>query len=325
MFSILLTAVSALLVSAEAPHVIAHMEGGVIGEEVAYNDGRPDAPHQAGSIGKYACTLAALRLENEGLLSLDATIAELLPEFEGPHADEITLRRLLENRAGLADQLVPALQSDPDLPDASYTPLEAANRISVGEATKAPGTAFEYVNGNWVVIGAIIEEAADAPLLDAIQDWVLEPAGATSAYMMDGALTGPHPVTATGDSIPLPAFVACIGGLAATPTDLLKISRYPFVSDDFDFDDLTTLRMVTSLEQNYTIGGRYALVSDVDGANMRRISWQSGNNGPWYAFVAYDPETDNGIAMVTPDAENGEILLEKRSDWVKDQGLILVE
>lgn len=325
MFSIFISALSLLWVSAEAPHVIATMEGGVIGDEVPYNDGRAGAPHQAGSIGKYVCTLAALRLENEGLLSLDSTIAELLPEFEGVHADEITLRRLLENRAGLADRLVPALRSDPDLPNASYTPLEAANQVSVGAATKAPGTAFEYINGNWVLIGAIIEKAAGAPLLETIQDWVLEPAGATSAYMMDGALTGPHPVTATGDSIPLPAFVACIGGLAATPTDLLQLSRYPFVSGDFDVDDLTALRMVTSPDQDYTIGGRFALVSEADGTNKRRISWQSGNNGPWYAFVAYDPLTDNGIAMVTPDAENGEILLEKRSAWVADQGLVLVE
>jgi len=39
---------------------------------------------QAGSIAKYVCTLAALRMENEGLLSLDAPVARLLPGYTGP-------------------------------------------------------------------------------------------------------------------------------------------------------------------------------------------------------------------------------------------------
>jgi hypothetical protein len=54
----------------------------------------------------------------------------------------------------------------------------------------------------------------------------------------------------------------------------------------------------------------------------RRISWQSGNNGLWYAFVAYDPATENGLAMLTPDASNGEILLDKRAAWLEAQGLV---
>ncbi|MHA7901470.1 MAG: serine hydrolase domain-containing protein [Henriciella sp.] len=325
MLSFLFSSLAPVVIGLQAPHVLVEMVEGEIGAEVSYNGGRVNQPHQAGSIGKYVCTLAALRMENEGLLSLDATIAELLPDFQGPHADEVTLRRLLENRSGLSDRLVPALQSDPSLPTKNLSPLEAANTIGVGEATKSPGIEFEYTNGNWVVIGAILEQASGQPLSETIQTWVLDPAGADAAYVMDGELSGDHPVIAVGDSIPLPSFVACIGGLAATATDLLAISRYPFASTDFDFDDRLALQMITSEEQDYTLGGRFKLVSNADGENVRRISWQSGNNGPWYAFVAYDPETDAGVAMVTPDAENGAILLEKRAAWVSENGMQLVE
>lgn len=325
MLSLLISSLVMIANGLQAPHVVVEMTDGQIGTEISYNDGRANEPHQAGSIGKYVCTLTALRMENEGLLSLDATIAELLPDFEGPHADQVTLRRLLENRSGLADKLIPALQSDPSLSTQNLSPLEAANSISVGDATKSPGIEFEYTNGNWVLIGAILENASGQPLSETLQTWVLDPAGADTAYILDGGLTGDHPVTAEGDSIPLPSFVACIGGLAATPTDLLAISRYPFASSDFDFDDRLALQMVTSEEQDYTLGGRFKLVSRLDGENTRRMSWQSGNNGPWYAFVAYDPVTDAGIAMVTPDAENGEILLEKRATWVSEKGLQLIE
>ncbi|MHA7901554.1 MAG: serine hydrolase domain-containing protein [Henriciella sp.] len=325
MFNFVFFSLISSAINLQAPHVIAEMTEGQIRAEVSYNDGRANQPHQAGSIGKYVCTLAALRMENEGLLSLDATITELLPGFEGPHADEVTLRRLLENRSGLADRLIPALQSDLSLSTKNLSALEAANTISVGEATKSPGVEFEYTNGNWVVIGAILEHASGQSLSETLRNWVLEPAGADAAYVIDGELSGDNPVTAKGDSIPLPSFIACIGGLAATPTDLLAISRYPFASTDFDFDDRLALQMITSEEQDYTLGGRFKLVSNADGEDVRRISWQSGNNGPWYAFVAYDPVTDAGIAMVTPDAENGEILLEKRASWVSENGMRPVE
>lgn len=80
---------------------------------------------QAGSIAKYVCAMTALKMENEGLLSLDAPVHVLLPGYEGSHDDALTLRRLLENRSGLEDQVIEALISDPELPDRSIPALEA--------------------------------------------------------------------------------------------------------------------------------------------------------------------------------------------------------
>lgn len=325
MLSALLAAGSFLALSLNAPHIIVEMTEGEIGDEVSYHDGRVHAPHQAGSIGKYVCTLAALRMENEGLITLDATIADLLPDYTGPNAEDVTLRRLLESRSGLEDKLIPALRADPDLPNQTIPFETAINEIAVGPAKQAPGLSFDYVNGNWVLVGAILERAAVVPLAEALQDWVLTPAGMDSAYIIDRELSGPDPVIALEDSLPLPSFMACAGGLAATATDLLKLSQYPFVSDDFNFDDRIALQKVTSPEQDYTLGGRFKLVTEAETGAARRISWQSGNNGPWYAFVVYDPATGNGLAMLTPDASNGEILLDKRAAWLKARGFEGVE
>jgi CubicO group peptidase (beta-lactamase class C family) len=321
MLSALLAAGSFIALGFNAPYIIAEMTDGEISEEVSYHGGRANAPHQAGSIGKYVCTLAALRMQNAGLIKLDAPVSELLPEFRGPQAQTVTLRRLLENRSGLEDKLIPALQADPDLPNKTIPFETAINEIAVGEANQAPGVAFDYANGNWVLVGAILERAAGTSLADALQDWVMSPAGMDSSYIIDRELSGPDPVIALEDSLPLPSFMACAGGLAATATDLLKLSQYPFFSDDFDFDDRTALQMVTSPEQDYTLGGRFKLVTEAETGTSRRISWQSGNNGPWYAFVAYDPATGNGLAMLAPDASNGEILLDKRAAWLESKGL----
>ncbi|WOR15620.1 serine hydrolase domain-containing protein [Hyphomonas sp. FCG-A18] len=322
MITHLTSALSMFAIASEAPHVVAEMKAGRIAPEMAISGGQSNKVHQAGSIAKYVCTLAALRLENEGRLSLDASIAELLPEYNGPNASDVTLRRLLENRSGLEDRLIPALRNDPSLPSKKLSLIDAANEIGVGEATKAPGVMFEYTNGNWVLVGAILEHVGEQPLSNLLDAWVLKPAGADTAYIIDGELTGDDPVIAKGTSLPLPSFVACAGGLAGTPTDLLKISRYAFRSSDFDFDDRAALRSVTTSAQDYTLGGRFKLVRDANTGQKRRISWQSGNNGAWYAFVAYDPDTDNGFALVTPDADAAEYTLEMRYTWLDEQGLV---
>ncbi|NRA30342.1 MAG: serine hydrolase, partial [Parvularculaceae bacterium] len=136
--------------------VYAEREANGVLRSSAEGRGRIGAPYQSGSIAKYACTLAAIRLQSAGRLSLDAPVRTLLPGFDNPLADDITLRLLLQNRTGIADGVVAALRSDPTLPSQSIPALEAANRFSAGVDGDAPGTAFSYVNSNWIVVQAIL-------------------------------------------------------------------------------------------------------------------------------------------------------------------------
>jgi len=283
--------------------------------------GEADSPvliRQAGSIAKYVCTLTALRLENEGLLDLDASVADVLPDYAGPQDEALTVRRLLENRAGLEDQVVAALMRDADLPNQSIPALDAANRFGATAGAQAPGAAFEYVNSNWIVVQAVLEHAGGAPLADLVQHWVLQPAGADRSAFFVGDLTGPDRATAEGRYLPLPDFISCAGGLESTPADLLALVAYPFESDDFDAEDRADLTTITSPTQAYTIGGRFETVIDVQGAH-RQISWQNGNNGPWFAQAVYDPATGQGWAAMS--SQGGDAVLEQRAAWLAAQGL----
>lgn len=272
---------------------------------------------QAGSIGKYACTLAALRMENEGLLSLDASVATLLPGYAGPQSEDLTLRRLLENRSGLQDEVIAALMSDPDLPTRSIPALEAANRFGASQSDVEPDAAFDYVNSNWIVVQAILEQAGGAPIADLLEHWVFDPSGASSAAVFVGTLGGEGRDTTQG-GLPLPDFISCAGALEARPSDLLALVAYPFESEDFDDDDRAQLTTVTSPAQVYTLGGRFETVLDADG-RARQISWQNGNNGPWFAVALYDPDTGEGLAVMS--AEGGDEALALRDAWLEERGL----
>jgi CubicO group peptidase (beta-lactamase class C family) len=277
---------------------------------------------QAGSIAKYACTLAALRMENEGLLSLDAPVHDMIDGYAGPDDETLTLRRLLENRSGLADGLMSALRNDPDLPTRSIPAAEAANRFAAANGPEAPGEAFEYLNVNWILVQAILEQAGSAPIADLLDTWVFDPAGAHTAAVFVGDVEDLSVRPASGGYMPLPDFISCAGGLQAQPSDLLAITAFPFVDDHFDVDDRAQLMTLTTPEQNYTIGGRIQRVIDAQG-DERWISWQSGNNGPWSAMAVFDPATGAGFAAMSQDGSQDPAAA--RAHWLQSLGLTLAQ
>ena len=283
-------------------------------------DGALGEAYQSGSIAKYVCTLTALRLQRRGRLTLDQTIAELLPEYTGALGGEVTLRDLLANRSGIKDGVLDALLSDETLPNTSMTALEAANRFGQDVTGDAPGEAFDYAQTNWIIVQAILERAGRQSMLAMARRYVFRPARAQSASFFIGDLESKTAPTVEGGYLPLPDFISCAGALAATPPDLLAISRYPFVSRHFSDEDREDLMTITTPEEDYTLGGRFETVRDLTGGT-RVISWQSGNNGPWSAQVIYDHVQEVGFAVVAADGDLDEVL-RRRASWLQRNGLV---
>ena len=59
---------------------------------------------------------------------------------------------------------------------------------------------------------------------------------------------------------------------------------------------LAALTTVTTPEEGFTLGGRYA---DPGGQGGMWMSWQSGSNGAYKSLVTYDPASDTGFAAMT--------------------------
>ena len=60
----------------------------------------PAALYEAGSIGKFACTIATLRLADRDMISLDETLGRLLPQFADTPIATISLRQCSRTAAG---------------------------------------------------------------------------------------------------------------------------------------------------------------------------------------------------------------------------------
>jgi CubicO group peptidase (beta-lactamase class C family) len=130
---------------------------------------REDTVFDVASLTKLFTATVVMTLVEEGLLALDAPIADHLPSFESGDRRAVTLRRLLSHTSGLPD----LLRLWTDWPD------QASRRRAVLDAPlrTAPGTVFEYSCIGYMVAGFLAEQVSRRPLSELVQERICRPLG----------------------------------------------------------------------------------------------------------------------------------------------------
>jgi CubicO group peptidase (beta-lactamase class C family) len=137
----------------------------------------PQTPFVIGSLTKSLTALAVGQLVEHGLVDLDAPARRYLPEFtiaDPTAGDAITVRELLNQTSGIPSAAGTAPLTAP------ATTLDGQVRALAGVSlASAPGTAFEYSNANYVVLGRLIEAVSGQSYEAYMQDRVFGPLGMT--------------------------------------------------------------------------------------------------------------------------------------------------
>ncbi|UCC72829.1 MAG: beta-lactamase family protein [Gemmatimonadota bacterium] len=123
---------------------------------------------EVASISKVVTAYTALRLVDQGRLSLDEPVAAYLREPWLPPsdwADRITLRHLASHSSGLTDRLLPTDKT----------------------VTFRPGTEFLYSGVGAMYVQEIIERTTGQPLSRAAGEFVFEPLGMSSSNLVNTA------------------------------------------------------------------------------------------------------------------------------------------
>ena len=132
------------------------------------------------SMSKAFTALAILKLRDEGRLSLDALAETYVPEMQGwtyPTTDSprIRVRDLLSHAAGFVDDNPWGDRQQP-LSESDFTAMLAAGV----PFTRTPGTAYEYSNFGFALLGRIITNVSGRPFDDYIRDEIMRPLGMQS-------------------------------------------------------------------------------------------------------------------------------------------------
>src|SRR6266851_5244466 len=143
------------------------------------NQVTPDTRFQAASISKPVAALAALKLVEEGKLSLDEDVNRKLkswkvPENEFTREEKVTLRRLLSHSAGLTVHGFPGYDVDEKLPavpqilDGMKPANTAAVRVDI-----TPGTKSRYSGGGITVMQLLMTDVTGRTFPELMQALVL--------------------------------------------------------------------------------------------------------------------------------------------------------
>ncbi|HEX8402408.1 MAG TPA: serine hydrolase domain-containing protein [Allosphingosinicella sp.] len=152
-----------------------------------------------GSITKQFTAAVILQLVAEGRISLDDPLSRFFPDWPPPGAGA-TVRQLLNHSSGLMDySKIPGwMGSEPSLRPHTTAELLALTRSR--PAPSAPGVRWEYNNGGYAVLGAIVEQVTGKPWHQAAIDRIARPLGLrTIAYAGDADLAVARGYSGQGD------------------------------------------------------------------------------------------------------------------------------
>lgn len=187
-----------------------------------------DTVFRLGSIAKQFTAAVVLQLVADGRIALDDPLSRFFPDFPPPGAGA-TVRQLLNHSSGIMDYTkIPGwMLSPPSLQPNTTADLVALMRER--PATAAPGTRWEYNNGGYVLLGAIIEQVTGKPWHDAVVTRIARPLGLrTLAYAGDapGAAWAHGYSRVNGQYVPARGVHISVahaaGGLVASAADLAK-------------------------------------------------------------------------------------------------------
>lgn len=263
--------------------------------------------YQAGSIAKYACTIALFRLQERGKLRLDRPVGQILPRFDGIPAGRPTLIDFLANRSGFAGVLWDYLDESPNILMSVSQTGEALTKFAPSDLEHEPGTHYSYDLIGWVVVQAAIETASGQPLHKALDTLVFQPAGMSRSEVIFGQPELPvHKASETG--LEIPPYLACAGGLYSTPADLIALQRFAH-KGGISQTSLKELMIIRTPEENYALGGRF---EERDG---RLFDWKTGSNGAYKSLTIYDPERDIGFAAMAAQ-DDWTAIEQARDAWI---------
>ena len=299
-----------------------------------------DTEFSIGSITKTFTAALILQLAEDGVLSLDDPVAKWIPSSPSGAvptaspgatpspgatasavwpgvslAQGVTIRRLLDHTSGLYDFFGSgALDSALRSPKTRFW-LPAEVLPYARTPVSAPGTAWDYSNTGYVLLGLIAERATGKSLTELYRTRLFGPAGLRSTYLQ-GYEPPAGPVshgydflslapTATPidwtDGTPVMPFTAAAtaawsaGGLASTPADLARWARALYGGVVLSAASLRAMESVKEAERlNAGIAYGYGFQRMKIGRHA--TVGHSGRLGGYKSAMRYLP--DQGVAVV---------------------------
>lgn len=283
-----------------------------------------------GSVSKIFTSVLIMNLVEEGLLSLEDPIknildAELINNIE--NADKVTIKNLLMHTSGIKEYIDVKFQIDRlNTTRLLLTPIEKLEGYIYNEdADFEPNEKYGYSNSNYVLLQLIIEKVKNSSLEEAVELYITDvislknttqgnwnnplPNGISRPYLdrgngyidiMDFAMSD----AGTGD-----------GGIISNTQDLL-----------FFIENIVNMNLVSSLSYDAMLNNKveitnskwYGLGVEIENKEQGfRIAHNGGTEG-YMSFLMNYPDSNVTVAVCLNSSSEDEEVLNRIIDFVKE-------
>lgn len=137
-----------------------------------------DTKFRIGSITKTYTAVLVMKAMEEGKLKLDDRLSNWFPQFQ--NAESITLELMLKHRSGIFN--FTSIEGESAWESVAHTQAEFIDYVAKPASSFAPGTAYEYSNTNYALLGFILEKVYKQTYNSLLQAKICQPLGLTNTY-----------------------------------------------------------------------------------------------------------------------------------------------
>jgi CubicO group peptidase (beta-lactamase class C family) len=275
----------------------------------------PQTPFFIGSLTKSVTALAVMQLVEAGKIDLDAPVQRYLPWFRvaDPQASaQMTVRHLLNQTSGL-----PTLSGEIPLADFEDSPgatERQARALSTVELARPVGSAFEYSDSNYNLLGLIIEAASGESYTDYVQEHIFTPLDMRHTYTSQAiakqnSLAVGHqywftiPLAVT--DLPIPRGSLPSGQLISSSEDMARYMIALLNGGRFGGVRILSSAGIGELQRGVAdfraMGltlGQYGMGWFVGEIGQTKLVWHSGTCPDFCAYMALLPKQKKGVVLL---------------------------
>lgn len=281
----------------------------------------PSSVFYAASVSKQVVAMAALLLEQDGLIDLDADIHTYIPEFKD-YGKPMTVRNILHHTSGIRDyfnlfSLAGTLEGMVITEDKIMTILARQENLNFD-----PGDQWAYSNSAYFLISQIVKRVTDRSLDDYAQERIFTPLGMTSTRFQHNHLrpiknkAHGHSLQDNGEWFIADSLLDVVGsgGMYTNVIDLIKWDRNFYNNILGSGQDMID-EMQTSATLNNGESTQYGLALDLKPYRGLKRVFHAGTLVGYRAMLQRFPDQKFTVALL---CNNGTVNSQNLANAVSD-------
>jgi CubicO group peptidase (beta-lactamase class C family) len=139
-----------------------------------------DTRFMIGSVSKPLTAMLVLVYVQKGLINLDKTLSDYLPEFKNKPAGIVTIRQLLSHTSGMPNYDI-MKNFFPEISRRAFTREEYFNIYRDSALAFTPGTRYYYSSWGYFTLGYLVEKISGKSYAQAMKEEIFDKAGMTQS------------------------------------------------------------------------------------------------------------------------------------------------